>query len=398
MKILIAITNLSIGGAQTLIIRLVEGLIQKHDVYVYDFNLFTSKENISTKQRFDSSVTLITDRHDWLLKKLELLDYYLHKLFKWQFYLADRRRCYLFNKATIDYQIDVVNTHLFHSDYFVTKSLSSIPIPIVMVDHGDYRFVLEENVASQSMISQIFDRVNAIVYISESNLQVLKTFQIESSTILRKIYNGFPSQELQLSTDEIRRQLKINSDSIIFGMVARGIPEKGWKEAIEAFKLLPATVDRELHLILVGDSQHLQELKAELTADLIDRIHFAGYTERPEAWIQACDVCLLPTYFAGESLPNSIAEYLSLGKPVIATTVGGIPEMLTDREQLAGILIDLDRDGRPSIKSLSNAMLAYIEDRNLLVNHSQQAHLAFEKFRIEHCVLEYEKLFSQFSI
>jgi L-malate glycosyltransferase len=397
MKIAIAITNLSIGGAQTLLLRLVEGLVAEHEVYVYDFNLFTTTENILVTQRLDSSAKLIANQPVSLLNKVRLLDYYLYKIFGWEASLVERLRCYLFKKAMRDYEIDLVNTHLFHSDYLVTKSLSSTSMPIVMVDHGDYRFVLEQNIASQAAIAQIFDRMNAIVYISESNLQVLKTFQIKSSTILRKIYNGFPSQELQLPTDEIRRQLKISSNAIVFGMVARGIPEKGWNEALEAFQLLPTTCERELHLILVGDSQHLQNLQAGLTQDQLQHIHFAGYTERPEAWIQACDVCLLPTYFAGESLPNSIAEYLSLGKPVITTATGGIPEMLTEREQLAGILVDLDRDGHPNIQSLTDAMLAYINDRNLLNDHSQLARLAFEKFKVEHCILEYEKLFSQFS-
>jgi L-malate glycosyltransferase len=194
----------------------------------------------------------------------------------------------------------------------------------------------------------------------------------------------------------VRTTLGISSNAIVFGMVARGIPEKGWSETIQAFHKLPTNSQQERHLILVGESKYLDELQSELTETQLKHIHFTGYADRPESWIQACDVCLLPTYFAGESLPNSVAEYLSLGKPVIATTVGGIPEMLTDGEQLAGILINLDRDGRPSIDSLSNAMLAYIEDRNLTIAHSKQAHLAFEKFKIEHCIVEYEKLFSQF--
>jgi L-malate glycosyltransferase len=396
MKILISITNLSIGGAQTLLLRLVEDLVKNHEVYVYNFNLFTTNESIVVDERLHKSAHLISVRSDWLCRKLVFLDLYLYKFLNWKTSFVENRRCYLFKKTVLDLQINLINTHLFHSDYLVTKSLSSTSLPIVMVDHGDYRFVLENGIASQSMISQIFDRVNAIVYISESNLKVLNNFKIKSSTVLRKIYNGFPSQCLQLSTDEVRKKLEIDSDAIVFGMVARGIPEKGWSEAIQAFQKLPTNTQRKPHLILVGESQHLQDLQSQLTDDELRSIHFTGYTDRPEYWIQACDVCLLPTYFAGESLPNSIAEYLSLGKPVIATSVGGIPEMLNYQEKFAGILVNLDRNGYPSITSLTDAMLTYINNYSVIGSHSKIAQLAFEKFKIEHCILEYKKLFSQF--
>jgi L-malate glycosyltransferase len=393
MNILIAITNLSIGGAQTLLLRLVEDLVRDHNIYVYNFDLFAKNKNALVLERLSKSAKLVSNQHKFLIEMLTFFDHFCN-LLRWQTSLADRFRCYLFQKTVVNLKIDLVNTHLFNSDYLVTKALRSAIVPIVMVDHGDYRFVLDEQIANHSMISQIFARVNAIVYISNSNLNVLEKLIINPHTVLRKIYNGLPTFDLKYSPNDIRQKLDISNDEIVFGMMSRGIPEKGWNEAIQSFSKLSIPKGR-VHLILVGGGKYIEDLQADAIASGVKNIHFIDYTDTPEEWIQACDACLLPTYFAGESLPNSIIEYLALGKPVIATPVGGIVEMLTYETQTAGIIVRLDENGRASISNLADAMLIYIKDKNILESHSRLAHLAFEKFKIEYCIREYRHLFSQ---
>lgn len=394
MRIMIAITNLEVGGAQTFILRLVEDLAFHHEVYVYNFSLFLSDQDVSVVQRLPKSVHVISfNLNGWLLRGVNFLDFHCSRL-GLNLNLLEKIRSLFFLKSVLSNKIDLVNTHLFHADYIVTKALARIQIPIVLVDHGDYRFVMEDGIANLRMISNIFRRVNAIIYISDSNLNVLKQFHLRSDLKLRKIYNGFRQPLLPSNQYSLRQQLSIHDDAIVFGMVARGIPEKGWTETVQAFQKVLTTTQKEIHLIFVGWSEYLQELKA-LVEHTSPNIHFVGYADRPEDWIQICDVCLLPTYFSGESLPCSVIEYLAQGKPVIATDVGGIPEMLQYDKAYAGTIVPMQFDQKADPEKVAQAMLSYVEQPDLIQVHSDLAILAFEKFRMELCSEAYQQLFEE---
>lgn len=181
-------------------------------------------------------------------------------------------------------------------------------------------------------------------------------------------------------------------------MVARGIPEKGWSEAIAAFKIVQKKAKKKVkvHLILVGDSDYLASLRENiLRLPCGLNIHFIGYSLEPNYWIEAFDVGLLPSYFSGESLPNAIIEYLYMGKPVIATQVGGIPEMLSHDNELAGVTIPLSEEGKCDVIRLSQKMLEYSENNFLLEKHARLTSKVFEKFKMEKCHSKYESLFKQ---
>ena len=89
------------------------------------------------------------------------------------------------------------------------------------------------------------------------------------------------------------------------------------------------------------------------------------------------DVGLLPSYFLSESLPNSIAEYLFCGAPVIATRIGEIPQMLDVPAQgLAGVLLEQNGRSLTDPAALTAAMRAYLTDPALLAEHKARAAFA----------------------
>jgi glycosyltransferase involved in cell wall biosynthesis len=125
-------------------------------------------------------------------------------------------------------------------------------------------------------------------------------------------------------------------------------------------------------------------------------VHFVGFAANPIDWVRLFDVGLLPSYFPSESLPNSIAEYLFCGIPVIATRIGEIPQMLDVPGQgLAGVLLEQSKQGLTNPEALTAAMQAYIEAPLLLADHKALAAQCFDKFRMDHCVAAYEAIFAQ---
>ena len=103
-------------------------------------------------------------------------------------------------------------------------------------------------------------------------------------------------------------------------------PEKGHRILIEAMGLLAA--DRPpLHLVLLGDgpeSERLQRQTAQLSLDA--RIVFAGFRRDALSCMAGADLVVNPSF--SEGLPNVLLEAFSLGKPVVATDVGGTRELV----------------------------------------------------------------------
>jgi L-malate glycosyltransferase len=393
MNILISVTDLCVGGGQNFAVRLAKALSKGHSVILFNYETFQKRGDSLSLEELPDSLKIISLPAPiyWLTKAIDAIFLRLGASFSsWNFVQT------LSLKLLIAwYQVNVVNSHLHTSDDFVTTVLQTSKTPIIISDHGDYRYIVETGLSNLDEINLIFERVNAIAYPSHSNAQVTSKFTSYSTILERVIYYGFPDKNRKNYVESARKKLGISDIAFVFGMVARGIPEKGWKETIQAFKLVQSLSDRDIHLILVGGSDYLTELEHELKLQATFNIHFTGYSSDPEYWISSFDVGLLPTYFPGESLPNSVIEYLFAGKPVIATGVGGISEMITHSEQQAGFIVDLSSDGKGDVPKLVDAMLRYIQDVKLFEIHSSLTQKAFEKFKMQTCVEAYEKLFQQ---
>jgi glycosyltransferase involved in cell wall biosynthesis len=128
--------------------------------------------------------------------------------------------------------------------------------------------------------------------------------------------------------------------SVLLGVVAQLTPWKGQDTAIEALKLLREE-GVDAHLLLVGSAKfvaratrfdnesyvaRLRKLVAD--AGLSDRVSFMGEREDVPDLIRAMDVLLLPSW--EEPFGRALIEAMALGVPVIATNVGGPPEIITD--------------------------------------------------------------------
>lgn len=115
---------------------------------------------------------------------------------------------------------------------------------------------------------------------------------------------------------------------------------KGLKVLLEAWQEL-AGRSQDLHLVLVGSGsgQYLScedELRAYVQENSLgQRVTFTGYVDNVEEYLMASDAFVLPS--RSEGLPLSLVEAMACGLPCIGTTVGGIPDFVTDGEN--GILV-----------------------------------------------------------
>jgi glycosyltransferase involved in cell wall biosynthesis len=259
--------------------------------------------------------------------------------------------------------------------------------------HGCYELFLRHPDAAWVVPKGLYalQQAAAFVYLTDKNLEVFSRPAVRALASLphQKIYNGFEGQFSAPTERPSRAALNIGPADLVFGMVARGIAEKGWEFAIRSF-LAVAEAQPQAHLLLVGSSDYLTELRTRYTHP---RLHFAGHSPNPIDWVSLFDVGLLPSYFHAESLPNSIAEYLACGKPVVASRIGEVPQMLATDTGPAGILLDQANWQLTRPEQLTEAMHTYLTQPALLAEHSSRAALAFRKFDMSHCVAAYVGLY-----
>jgi glycosyltransferase involved in cell wall biosynthesis len=127
---------------------------------------------------------------------------------------------------------------------------------------------------------------------------------------------------------ETRRQLGVGPDAFMVGWVGRMTAVKRTEDVVRAFREL---LDREVdaYLCLVGDGPdrpRLERLAHEL--GIVRRCLFLGYQDDVAPYYEAIDALLLPS--VNEGTPVSVIEALAAGRPAVATSVGGVPDIVRD--------------------------------------------------------------------
>jgi len=398
MNILIACEDLRVGGAQAFVLSLGRELKEMHEQNVYIYSQYSNNIDDSLINRIYPEAIILSPKvfGDLMIRKLDSL---MRKM-KIDFSLRNKIVVKNMQKTIHRFGIDLVHSNMFKSDDLFARALKNISIPFVITMHGNYEeFFMNFQTGKGEVIlnyyqkvNRILQRIQGLVYLSEKNKRIFDTgyFREQYNTLdieIKKIYNGFRMIKTSNSFDG-RKQLGIPENHTVFGMVARGIPEKGWESAIKAFQTVNS--QKLTSLILVGSSPYLDQLKGKYCSD--KDIYFVGHSDNPFFWIKSFDVGLLPTTFKSESLPTSIIEYLSCGLPVIATDIGEISNMLTYDGKIAGKIIKIN--GEVQLSDLSNAMNKLMRNKGKRINYVNIAKNASNRFSLKECATKYMEIYS----
>jgi glycosyltransferase involved in cell wall biosynthesis len=175
-----------------------------------------------------------------------------------------------------------------------------------------------------------------VVTVSASTKALLVANGVREKKI-RLIYNAIESNDDNPGTpaEELRRRLGIRRGEQVVGVIGRLSPEKGQTVFLRALARA-ARVCPDVKALLIGDGQDRSMLE-DYCRDhgLSGRVIFTGYRENIADYYRVLDVLVLPSL--SEGLPNTVLEAMSFGIPVIATRVGGVPEIIQRDE---GVLVD----------------------------------------------------------
>ncbi|NUM53658.1 MAG: glycosyltransferase family 4 protein [Candidatus Hydrogenedentes bacterium] len=276
----------------------------------------------------------------WLFDVLgEKYVYELPMASRFDFSVTKRLREYVARE-----EIDVVHTHNYRAT--LVASRAKLPIPVVNTSHG---MVIDGGLkvrAYQWLELHAMRNLRATVAVSGFVNRWLVSRGVPREK-LRTIHNGYEPEPNSRDLD--RRTLGIANDATVYLFVGRLAHGKGIREFIDALRGIDGA-----HAVIVGDGPLRGDSEAVAHAARV-AAHFAGIQRDVTPYYRFADVVVLPSRM--EALPMTLIEAAAHGKPVVASNVGGIPEVVADSE--TGLLVKTrDRAQlHDALRKLTNADL-----------------------------------------
>jgi glycosyltransferase involved in cell wall biosynthesis len=289
-------------------------------------------------------------------------------------------------RVAADHRADVIHAH--HYSPFVYSAIARLWRPnlrVVFTEHG--RLSDAPPSAKRKIANSVLSLAPARVFTVSADLKAHVVAEGFPGSRVGVLYNGIDVGPLPTAEDRrrVRESLGLPDDTLVVGTVARLDPVKDLDTLVRA--TVAAGAQTPTTLLVIGDGserRHLEQLTASLGATA--QIRFLGHRDDARSLLAGCDVYANSSISEGISL--TILEAMAAGLPVVATRVGGTPEILDDScgrlvpardpEAFANMLVELA--SRPAERAkLGRAARARVETR----------------FTIERMVGEYREAYYQ---
>jgi glycosyltransferase involved in cell wall biosynthesis len=236
---------------------------------------------------------------------------------------------------------DVLLCHGYKADLVGRPAARLAGVPVVAVSRGWTGETLK--VRWYDRIDRLFlPRMDRVVCVSEGQAAKVRAVGVPESKI-RVIRNAARPDAFRSSDATMRSHMEVltpQTGRLIVLTAGRLSPDKGFNVLIDAIPAVLARVP-SARWIICGDGPQRAELEQQVcTAGLSGVVAFAGFRDDLDHWMPNADLFVLPSFTEG--LPNVLLEAHAAGVPVVATAVGGTPELVVHGE--TGLLVHAGDD------------------------------------------------------
>lgn len=277
-------------------------------------------------------------------------------------------------------QVALVHTHTSKAGFVgrLAAWLARIPV-IVHTPHGHIFYgyygsaLTRVFIALERLAARLTDRMVALTGLEmeehlERGIGRREQFRVIPSGVdLDAIRLGAPPHETA------RARLGVDSETRLLVGVGRLEPVKGFQSLVKALPLILSVVP-SARLLLVGEGSLRPVLEADArTLGVADRVGIVGVRSDVAAFLAAADLVVVPSL--NEGMGRVLVEAMALGRPVVATRVGGIPAVVADGE--TGALVPPDDP-----PALALAVSELLKDPGLRQQMGEAGYLRAEQFSL----------------
>lgn len=267
---------------------------------------------------------------------------------------------------------DIVHTHLIHADLYGQWAARLEHVAGVSSFHSSNPFYTRFPI--RTLIRGAYVRTQRVVAISDHVARFIDGLGVIDSSRVRTVPYGIDTSDWQyMEVDRVRARERFEMKGAVVGVASRLFPRKGHEVLIRAFAEVAEDVACALYI--AGDGPLRAELERLAVETLPpDAYRFLGYVEDIRDFMNACDVMVFPTDRGfGEGFGLAALEAMAAGRPVIASAVDSLPEVVADA--VSGLLVE---PGDPH--ALAQALRRLLDDEILRHEMGLQA-----KHRAETC-------------
>jgi glycosyltransferase involved in cell wall biosynthesis len=276
-------------------------------------------------------------------------------------------------------RVNVLHSHGYRSDILDIGVARAMNVPSVTTLHGFSATDAKARVYEWLQI-RAARRATAVVAVSANVRNRLLAAGVPPSR-LHLISNAVPSQSVALDVTTARDRLELGH-GLHVGWIGRLSAEKGPDVMLDAFQHL---ADLPVTLSFIGDGSGRASLEARAArAGVADRVRFHGRVADAATLLRAFDLVALSS--RTEGTPMVLLEAMAAGIPIVATRVGGVPDMLSDQE---AILVESENP-----QALAAAIRSSLTDPHASSERAARANARLQaKFSNEAWLARYEDIY-----
>jgi glycosyltransferase involved in cell wall biosynthesis len=246
-------------------------------------------------------------------------------------------------------------------------ALSGRTVRLVDALHSYTRRDAREYMVNRFVYAPLMQRCARVITVCDAQRQVWAAKYPALAPKMTTIYNGIDLDKFRddvpaAEKADLVRRLGVDPRRPILGMVAAIRPEKNHLAVLEALARLVAAGRRFTFLFLGGAVPGTETLEARVrertrALGLEEYVRWLGWVSAPKQVVSILDAVVL--FSTTEAFPMALLECLAIGKPVVSSDVGGIPEIVTHRRN--GLLVPVG-----DVAALQSALDSILMDRELL--------------------------------
>lgn len=239
-----------------------------------------------------------------------------------------------------------------------------------------------------SRLTFLNPRIDRIICVSEAVRSFLLSIRVPASRLTR-IYKGHDPDWYTCHSKPLLTEFGIPAGAFVVAFAGGIRPLKGVDVLLRsALRLAP---DSSIHYLLVGQVRDRRVARLARDRRIADRVHLPGFRANANQLVGACSIFVMPSV-RREGLPRAVIEAMSQGVPAIVSDVGGMPEIVIDRD--CGLVIPAGNE-----RALADAICTLADDRTLRERYGRKARARIaEHFGIQATIQQTAELYREVAV